>query len=85
MIHDVIGTSLQLTMYDDLRNSLKDGGLLHHLEWYKEHDRLLATLQTQVPVAQNSLTAQIKALERAQVAKSGNLPSSAEYKLYYGS
>lgn len=33
----VIGASPQLTKYDDLQNSLKDRGLLHHQDHRKEH------------------------------------------------
>ena len=70
MIRVVISNSPQLTKYDHLRTSLKGqicGAYCQQVR--QEHDRLLASLQTQVLLVRNSLALQLKGLEKEQVDK----------------
>ena len=67
MIRAVIGTSPQLTKYDQLHTSLKDQIRgTDYQRVHQEYDRLLASLQTQVFSVRNSLAVELKSLEEAQ-------------------
>ena len=82
MIRAVIGTSPQLTKYDQLHTSLKDQICGTDYQWVRqEYDRLLASLQTQVFSVRNSLAVELKSLEEAQVEETGHLPKEQLHKM----
>ena len=67
-------------MYDELLTSLKKGGTRNQPQHRKMHDKLLASLQTKVLAAYNSLVKQQNDLEKKSMQRSGTLPLSAQYK-----
>ena len=81
-MRSIIGTSVELKRYDKLLISLKKGGTRNQPEERKIHDKLLASLQTKVLAAYNSLAAQHTDLEKRSLQGSGTLPVSAQYNEY---
>ena len=79
-IRDIIGTSTELTEYDQLLVSLKRDRPFTQPEKRNMHDRVLASLQTRVIAAFNSLSSQRKEREKTSLEVSGNLPISLEHK-----
>ena len=76
MICDVIGVSKDLLRYDNLRSILKEGQSETHSNDHRQHDTLLALLQTQVLRMFYKLARQIKSFEMTSSSQFGTIPDT---------
>ena len=62
--------------YDDIRSSLKDSSSTHYSNHYRQHDLLLAGLQTQVLKTYHLLVQQVRDYEQSHFKQYGILPNT---------